>query len=108
MSRSQRDKGRRGERCAELLLLDRDYIDVQRLPCGREGPDIICYDDKGTRWVVEVKNRAVIAMRDFRKQCRSNAQKHRGKAMLLVKLPDTRSWLVERQGHRPVVWTEKG
>ena len=108
MSRSQREKGRRGERCAELLLLDRDYTDVQRLPCGREGPDIIALDPHGRRVVIEVKNRAVICMRQFRKQARANAQKHRGRWMTLVKIPDTTAWLCETQGHRPVLWHEKG
>ena len=104
MSRSQRDKGRNGERMAELLLLDRDYTNVERLPCGRSGPDIVCDDPHGRRTIVEVKNRSIIALREHRKQARANAQKHHGRWLLMCKLPDSRTWLIEQQGHRPTLW----
>lgn len=100
-----RAKGRRGETAALRLLEERDYS-CEDMSAGRSSCDLIAVKD-GSTWAVEVKDRVLINPRQFRKQARANAK--RGyRWMLLCHIPDTRSWLVERQGERPTVWHERG
>jgi Holliday junction resolvase-like predicted endonuclease len=101
---NSRDKGRRGEGTAIYLLTSRDYTIVADTTAGKASCDLLA-EKCGITFAVEVKNRALIDMRAFRDQARKQA---RGKQrwMLLVKIPGTSSWLVERQGLRPGIWHE--
>lgn len=105
MGSSSRSKGRRGETSALHLLESRDYT-CEDMSAGRASCDILALKD-GIAWAVEVKNRDIINPREFRKQARANAKKGT-RWMVMAKIADTRSWLVERQGQRPCVWTEVG
>ncbi|MGQ9671481.1 MAG: hypothetical protein ACUVWY_15195 [Desulfosoma sp.] len=67
--------------------------------------DMIATDPDGNRWSVEVKNTSSITAAHL-KQAREQAMARKLPWMLANKLEGTRSWLVRRQGHRPVVWHE--
>lgn len=71
MSRS-RSKGKRGERAAKLLLLERDF-EVHQNRAGEEGEDFAAYKD-GKRWSVEVKHTQSLLPSMFT-QCLKNAKK---------------------------------
>lgn len=76
MSRSQRDKGRRGESAARRLFQDHDY-EVFARPRGESGDDFTAIDKDGKAWSVEVKNTKSI-MFSMLCQAKRNAPKGRG------------------------------
>ena len=99
-----RSKGRRGQLAFRLLLQDRDWT-VAELNAGTSVADFWANDPHGKTWSVEVKNVAVLNVARFRRQAIEQA----GSLPWLLgcKIPGTSSWLVLRQGERPVVWHEK-
>lgn len=106
MSKAARDKGRRGQREAQALLQSRDFRTAE-LNAGTAVEDMIATDANGTAWAVEVKNTVVITTA-HRQQAMTQAKARRLPWMLLSKIAGTSSWLVQRQGQRPVVWHEQG
>lgn len=104
MGKMQRDKGRRGQLEARLLLQDRDWH-VAELNAGTSVADFWATDPNGKTWSVEVKNAVSMNIRAWRKQAREQAGPLPW--MLVCKIDGTSSWLVLRQGERPVVWHNK-
>lgn len=101
--RTSRDKGNRGERAFAAVLKSRDWV---YLPSGSgdEAEDGLAIDD-GKTYAVEVKNTVTLQPAHL-KQAMEQARK-RGKGvrwLLAWHIPHTSSWLVQRQGERPVVW----
>lgn len=104
MSKASRDKGRRGQREAQALLIGRDWRCAE-LNGGTAVEDMIATDNFGKAWSVEVKN-TVSIMTAHRSQAMRQAKERRLPWMLLSKIAGTGAWLVQRQGHRPSVWHE--
>lgn len=103
MSAAQRSKGRRGQQEAHALLTARDWS-VAELNSGTSAEDFWACDlATGRTFSVEVKNAVVITLA-HRKQAMAQAAKARLPWMLMAKIAGTSSWLVQRQGERPVVW----
>lgn len=104
MSGAQRSKGRRGQQEARELLTSRDYS-VAELNSGTVVEDFWACDlVSGRTYSVEVKNTVSITTA-HRKQAQMQALKSKLPWMLLSKIAGTSSWLVQRQGMAPVVWT---
>lgn len=106
MGKSQRDKGRRGESAAKLLLSDRDYTILADTSAGISTDDLVVQSPCGQIVSVEVKNTKLIDLPRFVAQARKNAKKNRW--MLLAKLDNTSSWLCLKQGEKPQIWHQKG
>jgi len=106
MSAASRRKGRVGQLAARHLLLKRDWS-VAELNGGTSVEDFIATDPTGAAWAVECKNTVAITTA-HRKQAMDQAASRRLRWMLISKLACTSSWLVQRQGERPVVWHEGG
>lgn len=105
MSKAQRDKGRRGQTAAEKLLRERDWSTTP-VSAGYKAEDLIGVDPHGVTWSIEVKNCVVISLA-HRKQAIRQARVRKLPWMLMAKIADTSSWLIQRQGMLPVVWTER-
>lgn len=104
MSAAQRNKGRRGQLDARNLLTSRDYS-VAELNSGSAAEDFWACDlTTGKTFSVEVKNTVSITTA-HRKQAMAQAAKAKLPWMLLSRIAGTSSWLVQRQGCVPVVWT---
>lgn len=88
------------------MLEERDYT-CEDLSAGHASCDILAIDPRGIAYAVEVKDRVLIDIRAVRKQARTNAKRHT-RWMLMCHIPDSKSWIVERQGERPCVWHERG
>jgi sugar lactone lactonase YvrE len=101
-----RNKGRRGQTEAINLLRERDWI-VADLSAGVDCEDGLACDGDGNWWALEVKNTAAITQA-HRKQAIDQAKKRRLPWLLMSKITGTGSWLIQRQGKRPVVWHNKG
>ena len=101
-----RRKGRVGQLAARHLLMDHDWT-VAELNGGTAVEDFISTDPTGLAWAVECKNTAAITTA-HRKQAMDQAKARRMRWMLLSHIAGTSSWLVQRQGLRPVVWHEGG
>ena len=102
MGKMQRSKGRRGQSEAANILRDRDWI-VADLSAGITCEDILATDPYGVLWAVEVKNTVSILPAHL-KQAKEQANKRKAKWMLMSHLHGTSSWLVQRQGAKPIVW----
>lgn len=102
MGKASRDKGRRGQRAAQSLLIQRDWT-VAELNAGTAVEDLIATDVSGKAWSVEVKNTAGITTA-HRAQAMAQAQERRLPWMLMSHIHGTSSWLIQRSGHRPTVW----
>lgn len=100
-----RNKGRRGQTAAANLLRSRDYT-VADLSAGVATEDLLATDPEGKTWCCEVKNTASIIPAHL-KQAMEQAKARRVPWMLMNKIAGTSSWLVRRQGERPVVWHEQ-
>lgn len=105
MSKSQRDKGAKGQRAAKALLLDRDYT-IDQITAGISTEDFIATDLDGNAWSVEVKNCKTLTEAHV-KQAQEQARKRKLPWMLMQKLSGSRSWLVRRQDELATVWHEK-
>lgn len=101
-----RSKGRRGESAAKRLLIERDWTMLADTTAGVSECDLVA-SKGGIVFAIEVKNREIIHPSEFRAQAIRNTKKGTH-WMWLAKIAGTRSWLVERQGERPCVWTEVG
>jgi len=99
-----RNKGRRGQTAALNLLRERNYV-VADLTAGASTEDGLCIDELGQAWSVEVKNTTSITgahLKQAKEQARARGSKV--KWMLMNRIAGTSSWLVRRQGMRPVCW----
>jgi predicted RecB family endonuclease len=104
--KSTRAKGRRGESEAKVLLLSRDWT-VADLSAGLSSEDLLAIDSDGKTWAVEVKNTSAI-MTAHREQAMQQAKARKAPWMLMSKIAGTSSWLIQRQGKQPVVWSLAG
>jgi Holliday junction resolvase-like predicted endonuclease len=105
MGKAARSKGRRGEAQAIALLMDRDWV-VADLTAGKAGEDLLATDPDGRLWAVEVKmTKAITTL--HRQQAMQQARARRAAWMLLSHIDGTSSWLVQRQRHSPIVWSNK-
>jgi hypothetical protein len=104
VSKAQRDKGRRGQAQAKELLSSRDW-DVVETNAGISQEDFLAKDANGRYWCVEVKNTVSIT-EAHRKQAMEQAVKRKLPWMLVSKITGTGSWLIQRKGEKPVVWSE--
>ena len=102
MSKNSRSKGRRGETEAKNLLRDRDW-EVADLTAGVSSEDFWATDQNGVTWSVEVKNRKVINMREFRAQAVRNSGKKPW--MVMAKIEGLSEWLICRQGEKSQIWS---
>lgn len=109
MSAFERSKGRRGQLQARKLLSSRDWS-VAELNGGTTVEDFIATDPCGKSWSVEVKmTKAITTV--HRTQAMQQAKSRRLPWILLSHISGTTSWLVQRMGRRPAVWsadTEEG
>lgn len=103
MSASERSKGRRGQLIAQQLLKSRDWA-VAELNSGTATEDFIATDPDGNQWAVEVKNTKAITT-EHRTQAMTQARSRKLPWMLMSHIDGTASWLVQRKGCRPVVWS---
>ena len=85
-----------------MLLKDRDWS-VAELNAGTQAEDFIATDPNGQAYCVEVKNCAQITLTN-RRQAMEQAKRRKLPWMLMNKIAGTSSWLVQRQGKRPVIW----
>lgn len=101
-----RNKGRRGQTAGLNLLRARDWI-VTDLSAGNATEDGLCICPDGHVWAVEIKN-TVSIMASHMKQAREQARARGSKAkwLLMNKIAGSKSWLIRRQGMRPVIWHE--
>lgn len=105
MSAASRNKGRRGQQEAQDLLKSRDFS-VGELNSGTAKEDFWACDlNSGKTWSVEVKNTTAITVA-HRKQCMEQAARSKLPWLLMSKIAGTSSWLVQRQGEKPVVWSQ--
>lgn len=102
---ASRSKGRRGETAFKNLLTSRDWS-VADLSSGISSEDLLVIDPDGVTWSCEVKNTMNIMLSHFY-QAKRQAAERKARWMLANKLHGTTSWLVRRQGEKPVVWHEK-
>lgn len=100
---NSRSKGRKGESDFAILLEGRDHTVVDTTS-GKATCDLVSVDTKDRMWAWEVKRRKVWCWTDFRAQAQRQAT---GKMRwaLALHIPHTSTWLVVRQGERPVVWS---
>lgn len=98
-----RSKGRRGQLEFANLLRSRDWS-VAELNAGTCAEDFIAVSPVGISYAVEVKNTTVITQA-HRQQAMKQAEARRLPWLLASKIAGTGSWLVQRQGDRPVCWT---
>lgn len=105
MGLSQRRKGAAGQGIAANLLRDRNYS-VDQLTAGLSTADFVATDTDGKTWLVEVKNTATITNSHV-KQAVEQGKARRMPWMLMNKIAGSSSWLVRRQGGKPIVWHEK-
>ena len=101
--RATRNKGRRGQQEAKRLLADRDWRVIEA-NSGEAEADMLAIDTAGKTWLVEVKNTAAITT-THRQQAIRQAQAKRLPWMLASRIHGTSSWLIQRQGMRPIVWS---
>lgn len=102
MSKSQRDKGRRGQTEAQKLLVEYGYA-VDPITCGVKREDMIATSG-GKSWCVEVKNHKLIDIMKFRRQAREQAKERKLPWMLMVKIPGSSYWLIERKNGTSRIW----
>lgn len=101
MSKASRDKGKRGERTAKAMLIERGYIILADTTAGLSTDDLVVERD-GIILSVEVKNTKQIDIPAFVKQARTNAKKNHW--LLMMHLDSTSTWLVMGSMRVPVCW----
>ena len=104
MGATSRRKGRLGQSIFANMLRERDWI-VADLSCGIKSEDILATDPLGRTWAVEVKRTSSITAGHVQ-QARQQAEKRKARWMLANHIEGTSSWLVRRQGERPIIWHE--
>lgn len=106
--KASRSKGKRGEAAFRALLTSRDWTAIP----GQGGADVedaLAIDPDGSVWAVEIKNTAA-SLPAHMEQSKEQARL-RGKGvrwLLAWHIPQSSSWLVQRQGFRPCVWHQEG
>ena len=86
------------------MLQGRDWS-VAELNGGTSAEDFVACDlAAGKTYSVEVKNTVAITVA-HRRQAMEQAKQRRLPWMLLSHIAGTSSWLVQREGDKPVVWT---
>jgi hypothetical protein len=103
--RASRRKGARGQAEFADMLRDRDWS-VDQITAGIAAADLIATDPDGRTYAVEVKHCASI-LPAHRKQAMEQGDKRRLPWLLASKIAGTSSWLVQRTGSAPVVWSAK-
>jgi len=106
MGKSSRTKGARAQTAAKNLLTERDWR-VTTTSSGASQEDIIATDTQGRTWSVEVKDQKTTPWEKFRTQARDQAKRSALPWMLMVHVPGTRHWVIERQGEGLAVWNER-
>ena len=107
LSKMSRSKGRKGETIAKNLLKDNDWNVLADLTSGIDEEDLVAECPLGKIYCIEVKNRKLVNIPEFRKQAIKNANKKKKAWMIMVKIEGSKSWLIWRQGEKPSVWHEK-
>ncbi|MFX0132147.1 MAG: hypothetical protein ACFFDN_00745 [Candidatus Hodarchaeota archaeon] len=93
MGKMQRDKGRRGQREA-ILVLELLGFSVQELNSGTKSADLIATISNSI-YLVEVKNQKVLNIPVFIKQAKANAKEHKNaKWLLMCRLDGGYGWLL--------------
>lgn len=105
MGASQRRKGACGQSRFANLLRERDWT-VDPITCGVRREDLLATDPDGRQWSVEVKNQKTITPA-HRTQAQEQARARGLPWLLASHIHGTSSWLVQRQGDRPVTWNER-
>ncbi len=105
MGKASRAKGARGQSAFASLLSERDYT-VAPVSCGVLAEDLIATDPEGRTWAVEVKKTKAMQPGHL-KQAKEQAHRRKARWMLAQHIEGSSSWLVRRQGERPVVWHER-
>ena len=105
MGKKSRDKGRRGQREAILLLQNRDWT-VLEGNSGKSTEDLWAVDDNGRTWSIEVKNVKQPNFTDIKKQAITNANKNKLPWMIMIRIPGYKSWLIIQKGNKPKIWGE--
>lgn len=105
MGKASRDKGARGQSEFARLLADRDWK-VDPITCGVQREDMIATDTNGVQWSVEVKNCMIITPA-HKEQAMKQAKERKLPWLLGNKIYGTSSWLVQRKGCQPAIWTVK-
>lgn len=106
MGKASRDKGRRGQQEAQAILKDRDWV-IAETNSGNATEDFIGFDPLlGQAWAIEVKNTVSITTA-HRQQAIDQAAKRKLPWMLMSKIAGTSSWLIQRKGQKPTVWSMK-
>ena len=103
MGNKERSKGRRGQSEAKELLTSRDWSVAELSPGMRAEDFWACDLAAGCTYSVEVKNTISIT-KAHRTQAQNQAARVRLPWMLMSKIAGTKSWLIQRQYERPVVW----
>ena len=103
--KASRRKGAKGQSEFADILRDHDWV-VDQITAGIASADLIATDPAGKTWAVEVKNCASILPAHL-KQAMEQGEKRRLPWMLASKIAGTSSWLVQRKGRTPVVWSAK-
>jgi hypothetical protein len=99
--KASRDRGKRGEREAKLLLGDRDWL-VDDLTDGVDCADFLALHPNGKTYSVEVKACRIINVPAFKAQAKRQAGKRPW--LLMAKLDGSHAWLVCGTDIRYDVW----
>jgi Holliday junction resolvase-like predicted endonuclease len=102
-----RDKGRKGEREAKLLLQDKDYTILADTTAGLSTGDLLVRSPDDITYDCEVKNRRILNISEFVGQARKNSAKNKTEWMVMAKIDGTSSWLVLAKNKLPVTWHMK-
>ena len=100
--KASRSKGRRGQTEFAALLASRDWTHVETA-AGKATEDFLAIDPHGIAWSVEVKNCSGI-LPAHKTQAMAQAKARKARWMLASHIAGSSSWLIQRQGERPVVW----
>lgn len=102
--RASRDKGRRGHAAFAALLAERDWVAAET-QAGQRSEDFLAQCPDGKLYAVEVKNTVSTGPEHVRQAVEQARKRGRGVRWLLAwHIPGESSWLVRRQGCKPVVW----
>ena len=104
MSKASRAKGRKGQQEAAELLRSRDWS-VAELNAGTASEDFIAVSPDGKSYSVEVKNTVAITLA-HKRQAIAQGRARKLPWLLASKIADSSSWLIQRQGEKPIVWSE--
>lgn len=105
MGKLSRTKGRVGQTEFSNMLKERDWTVVDT-SAGQSVEDVFAIDCNGVQWSVEIKKTTMITLAHV-KQAMEQAKKRKVRWMLANHIAGTSSWLVRRQGEKPVVWHGK-